>query len=217
MSAVAANTDAETIRVFIVRHGQTDHNVAKILQGHLNTPLNSTGRSQAKKAGKKFEHFQFDSIYSSDLTRCRDTAQLVVESLENPVDIKFTELLRERNMGIMEGKYLHEAIAFAEMEGKNFRDYGEADHEFIQRIAKILNKALTENKTKKNVLLVSHGGTIRSFLKILKYDNKDVSIYNTSVTVVDFNRHDFNIFEVKTVGDTKHLGEGVFKVDSRVR
>lgn len=218
MAGVEINTDDQHIRIFIVRHGQTDHNVKKILQGHLDTSLNSTGENQANLVGQRLKDLKFDSMYSSDLTRCKNTANAILTNSSNPVDsIHFTNLLRERNMGIMEGKYLNDAIAYAEKEGKSFRDYGEDASLFVERIAKIINQILLENKKNKNVLVVSHGGTIRTFLKILQY-KEDLVVYNTSITVVDFDRHDLNKFEIKVIGNTNHLGEGEFKVnDTRVR
>ena len=54
------NPDPEIIRVFIVRHGQTDHNVQKILQGHLDTDINETGKEQAEIVGKNLSKITID-------------------------------------------------------------------------------------------------------------------------------------------------------------
>ena len=57
------NPDPEIIRVFIVRHGQTDHNVQKILQGHLDTDINETGKEQAEIVGKYLPKFRLIILY----------------------------------------------------------------------------------------------------------------------------------------------------------
>lgn len=156
-------------------------------------------------------------MYSSDLKRCRATATTIQTHLIKPVDITFSSNLRERHMGIIEGKKLDEAIEYAKKDGKSsYKDYGETSHALVDRIQTQINKILEENKQNKNILVCSHGGTIRTILKILNF-KKDIIVYNTSVTIIDFNKKDFNDFKIIKVGDTKHLG-GDFEVeDMRVR
>ncbi len=63
------------MKLYIVRHGETDHNINKIIQGHLNTPLNSNGIIQAQKIANRLKDINFDIIYSSDLSRAKTTAE----------------------------------------------------------------------------------------------------------------------------------------------
>lgn len=182
------------------------------------TELNEQGLAQAELAGEKFKDYPIDAIYSSDLKRCKGTASTIQKHLSSPVDITFSSNLRERNMGVIEGMKMQDAIEYAKKDGKSsYKEYGESSHALVSRIQKQVNKILEENKHHKNILLCSHGGTIRTLLKILKY-NEDIIVYNTSVTIIDFNKEDFNDFKIIKIGDTKHLGEGEFKVsDTRVR
>lgn len=72
------NKDPNVLRLFIIRHGQTDCNKQKILQGHLNTTLNAEGVEQAKACGARFANVQIDGVSSSDLTRCVQTTNEIV-------------------------------------------------------------------------------------------------------------------------------------------
>lgn len=78
------NEDPDVVRLFVIRHGQTEHNVQKILQGHLDTDLNHVGLEQAEKLGHylKERHIDFDSVASSDLKRCMQTIKVILEQMD---------------------------------------------------------------------------------------------------------------------------------------
>ena len=69
--------------IYIVRHGQTNYNDKKIVQGWLNSELNESGIRQAKNVADKLEGVLFDTIYSSDLNRAYNTAKIIAENLPN--------------------------------------------------------------------------------------------------------------------------------------
>ena len=123
------NEDPSILRLFVIRHGQTDANVKKILQGHMDTELNVTGKEQAHKLGQylsKDRNIEFDKVYSSDLKRCQETIKTVLSQFQERVKVETTEGLRERCMGVIEGMYLKDAEAYAKSRGvPSFRDFGE--------------------------------------------------------------------------------------------
>ncbi|KAL6937641.1 hypothetical protein ACO0RG_004157 [Hanseniaspora osmophila] len=234
MSYYSSNTNSEITRIFIIRHGQTDHNIQKIFQGHRDIPINQEGFEQADKLGeflKNKKHItSFDKIYSSDLIRCKQTLGEILKNVtvkDKDKDIEYSQALRERYMGIIEGMHLDAAEKYALENGKtSFRDYGETLDEFHKRLSgKIVD--IFENDISdehiNNIAIISHGGAIRNILHWLDkindyYDNKHkVVVYNTSVTIVDFNNKT-KTFEIKEVGNTDHLGEGQFVVqDTKLR
>lgn len=212
-NAIIPNTDPEVTRFFFIRHGQTEHNVKKILQGHLNTSLNETGRDQASKMARALSGFPMDRVYSSDLTRCQDTATALASSLNIPEsEIIFTEELRERHMGIIEGMHIEEAISHGQKHGKHYREFGETTQEFDTRLAKYLNQLKEETSGLANVAVVSHGGTIRSVTRVC--GKTEGVVYNTSITIIDLKDGKWNVV---VVGDTQHLGEQLRVTDQRVR
>ena len=84
----------KTCTIYLVRHGETDNNVNDIIQGQMKgISLNTTGKDQAKLAALKLKKIKFDAIYSSDLLRAKQTAQII--NLEHNLAIKTHKALRE--------------------------------------------------------------------------------------------------------------------------
>ena len=87
--------------LLLVRHGETDWNAEGRLQGHTDRPLTDYGRRQAQQLAEELEREEIDAIYSSDLARARETAQIVGERLALPVELD--PELREKDWGTWEG------------------------------------------------------------------------------------------------------------------
>ncbi len=90
-------------RLWLVRHGETDWNAAGRVQGHTPTELNERGREQAREIGRRLKGRRFAAVWSSDLPRAYQTAQLLVESASFSLEIERSEQLRERSFGRYEG------------------------------------------------------------------------------------------------------------------
>ena len=73
--------------LLLVRHGETDWNADGLLQGHTDRPLSDYGRGQARQLAEDLEGEGLDAIYSSDLSRARETAEIVGERLGLPVEL----------------------------------------------------------------------------------------------------------------------------------
>jgi broad specificity phosphatase PhoE len=86
---------------YYLRHGETDYNVQKILQGHSDIPLNATGREQAQKAAQILARHPIDRIIASPLLRAAETAQIINTVLQKPIN--YDDRLKERNFGLFEG------------------------------------------------------------------------------------------------------------------
>ncbi|MFH0873933.1 MAG: histidine phosphatase family protein [Candidatus Komeilibacteria bacterium] len=87
---------------YLIRHGQTEHNVKNITQGHSDSPLTAEGIRQAIELGQRLKSVKFDAVFSSDLLRAKRTAELI--TLERHLEVKTRHLLRERSYGRFEGK-----------------------------------------------------------------------------------------------------------------
>src|SRR3989344_4287192 len=87
---------------YIVRHGQTDWNKKHLIQGQTDIPLNEEGKLQAKGLAAELRNTHFDAVFSSDLTRTRQTAEIL--ALERKLAVETRKALRERTFGKLEGK-----------------------------------------------------------------------------------------------------------------
>ena len=152
--------DEGVLDIYIVRHGQTQWNLEKKLQGSTDNPLNETGKKQAQELGQKLAGVKFDHIYSSGLQRAKDTAAAFASS--TPV----TPLvqLNERSFGKFEGIYEddRDAVKFAEF-GKRVTvlDDSLEGGESLQSQANRVKTAVADIRKKHaqgNIAIVAHGG-----------------------------------------------------------
>ncbi len=148
--------------IWLVRHGQTDWNVARRYQGQSDIPLNAVGIEQARQLAKKLINEKFDAIYCSDLIRAQKTAQIVAEVLHMP--IQNDQRLREICKGIWEGLSFDEIqIQFAEdfLQGNLDPVYsrtpgGESVAEVAQRAAEAVSEYAARYPAGR-LLIISHG------------------------------------------------------------
>lgn len=191
--------------LYLVRHGETDWNVKKIIQGSSDIPLNAIGEQQAKELGKKLRHTHFDLIFSSDLLRAKRTAELI--KLERALEIQAKEVLRERNNGIFEGvSYEEYNKNFGELINKlqdmtieqrwntKFHPEIESDQEIYLRINPFLRELCIANPGK-NILVVAHGAILRSFLAHLDQKYYDLGFENTGYVKILSDGIDFEVVE----------------------
>ena len=92
-------------RLFLVRHGETVDNAAKILQGQRQGELNKNGIEQARQTAERLKDEKIDVFVSSDLKRSIDTCRIIANA-HGVNDIVTTPLLRERDWGGFTGKYI---------------------------------------------------------------------------------------------------------------
>ena len=155
----------------VIRHGQTAENLKGILQGHLNTPLDSVGRLQAFNAAERLADEKFDFIFCSDLLRVKETAAIIGEKLHlSPV---FQPELREWHLGELEGqecsslweRYPEVMNAFKFDDGQDVQvPGGETKYQFFSRISGYLD-FLAENCSGKRILIITHGGVMRAIFR----------------------------------------------------
>lgn len=172
----------------LVRHGATDWNFDMRAQGHFDQPLNDEGRRQAQRVAERLGAERWDAIYSSDLSRTRDTAAAIAARAGLPVHLD--PGLRERNMGSVEGMTLRDrrmrygTVDWRELPGV------ETDSELRQRAAETLGRIAAQNMGKR-VVCVSHGGTLSAFIGLITDGKLRKMHRNTSVTLVRWDGRDF--------------------------
>jgi probable phosphoglycerate mutase len=154
-----------TTRICIVRHGETDWNLEKRIQGHTDIPLNATGRAQALATAYNAGHHRFTAIYSSDLSRAMDTALAVAE--REGLTVRPLPQLRERHYGIFQGITAAEGAALypdaydhyiTRDPGYDF-ETGESMLSFASRVAQGIDW-MVRHHAGETVCAVSHGGVL---------------------------------------------------------
>ncbi|MDP1645752.1 MAG: histidine phosphatase family protein [Thiobacillus sp.] len=152
-------------RICIIRHGETDWNVEKRIQGHTDVPLNETGRAQALAMAFNAAHQRFHAVYSSDLLRAIETAQALAQ--REGLEVTLLPQLRERHYGLFqgmtadEGAALHPA-AYAHYVARDLNydfETGESLRRFAERVADGIDW-LVRHHSGQTIAAVSHGGVL---------------------------------------------------------
>ncbi|MBU2101577.1 histidine phosphatase family protein [Patescibacteria group bacterium] len=204
------NKENELCTIYLVRHGESEANVNKIVQGHTDSPLTKKGEEQAREVAEGLKDIKFDAIYSSDLDRTRRTAEII--KLDRDIEIRTSSLLREKFFGIFEGKNHSEYIETLKDEFEKFDKHLnieerwrhkahpsiESDKELLDRFSDCLRKIAIKHLGER-VLVVAHRYTIRMFLLHLgfgKHENlKDGALKTGGYAVLEFNGKDFVVEE----------------------
>ena len=190
---------------YIFRHGETDWNKERRCQGHTDVALNQTGISQAQELAKKVKELNLGVIYSSDLSRAKETGSIVASHSDIP--IIFEPRLREMSYGEAEGMFFQDAInLFGEELWQQLQSFkkendhvgfpgGETRKIARDRFLNIVYEIIKE--TDHNIIgLSTHGGALRNVLQsFLPEDHPILPIPNCVVYELIFHGEE-NIFTV---------------------
>ncbi len=160
------------MRLYIIRHGETEWNKEKRLQGQCEVPLNEYGRELARITGQALSDTRFDIIYSSPLSRAYETAQIIAG--EREIEIIKDDRLKEISFGVAEGVPKDE-------QGENFKDFffapekyvpsegGETYEELVKRARDFIENIIyPQRNTDNSVLIVAHGAMNKALMLVLK-------------------------------------------------
>jgi len=156
---------------YLVRHGETEWNRTRRIQGQADVPLNRHGQTQASLLGGRLGDTAFSAVYASDLSRAVNTARLVVG--ESEAEIAPVPELREIAYGEWEG------LTFAEVEARDPEGFaermlrqndrytppgGENVHQFVARVRRFHDRVRERHGSGERVLVVGHSGSILALL-----------------------------------------------------
>jgi probable phosphoglycerate mutase len=203
--------------IYLIRHGETQANLNKIVSGHFDSPLTEAGEDQAKIRGQELKAIAFDAVFSSDLIRAKRTAELI--ALDRKLAVQTHKLIRERFFGHWEGrpegeflKDNKELIALrktlSDSQKPHFKySFGyESDADIAARMITFLRE-IAVGFAGKTVLVVAHGSIMRATLMHLGFARQEElpagSIENTGYVVLESDGVDFFLKETKGINKAK--------------
>jgi broad specificity phosphatase PhoE len=195
------------VKIYFVRHGETQYNIEKRMQGFCDSPLTDRGIAQAKAVGKGLADIEFTAVYTSESQRVLDTAKHAIGHLN--LTINPDSRLKEMNFGVLEslleseikeryGDILERLFTLKDLHMS--APEGESYSQLFTRTTSMINDIVQKHKDEGgNILVFSHGVTIGNYLmqltKMSEYPHHD----NCSVSVVRYYNDDF---QVEKIADT---------------
>jgi len=195
-------------KIILARHGESELNAKKIIQGHLDSDLTAEGIVQAHLLALEIEKlFKIEKIYTSDLRRAYKTAYTIADRLG--LEIQQDSRLREMSFGDWEGRSYHE------IHGEKFKNWlmnplkyhlenQEPHEQFFNRLNSIWQEIL--NSKEKEILVVAHGGTIQGLICIaLEIGLQNLWAFkhtNASFSLLEYQNKKP---QIKILNYTKHL------------
>lgn len=156
--------------IILIRHGETEWNSQKRMQGHSNSDLSEVGRGQIQALGELMKNVSFDHIYSSDSLRTSQTAEAITQYSGHT--LQFDQRIREKNLGVFEGltsteaKERHpEIYRLFKTAGANYViDEGESTQQLLERALEF-SEEIRLRHPQERVVMVTHGGVVRVLMK----------------------------------------------------
>ena len=195
------------MKIYLMRHGETDWNKEGKLQGSADIPLNENGIRLAQETAQALKEIPFEAVYSSPLCRARKTAELM--RLERQIPIFEDARLKEMSFGRYEGnsiyqaahdaenplyKFIREPENFKAQDGENFSDVIARAQNFIDEVL------LPAQKEYSTVLITAHGAFIRCFIRCIESRPLSefwggIPLKNCCVTVMELQGMNIKILE----------------------
>lgn len=198
------------MKMYFLRHGETNENKNKFYYGKLDVSLNEKGIEQSKIAGEGLRDIKFSRIYTSERKRTKETAEHALEKLD--LNVIVDSRINEMDFGKFEGKsYVEIQKEFPreyEMWNNNWKEFappsGESYKDFYSRIESFMNEIIS--KSDENVLIVTHGGVIRTIYCYVLGGSMDLywkfASENCDVSIV---KYEYGNLFIDSITHVKHI------------
>lgn len=209
-------------KIIVVRYGQTKWNVGQVFRGTADVPLNETGKKQAESLAQALSSYKIAAIYSSPLSRARETAEAVAK--KQGLKFKISDLLLDINYGKWQG-LPHEEVA--KKWPKIYKLWHEAPHQVKfpkgeslddvrKRVEKFLERAVLEHQ-RETIAAVSHRVAIKVLLcAALGIDNShfwQLKQNTASFSIIEYESGVFSLACLNEICHLKEIAGGLDKVD----
>ncbi|ABV61657.1 histidine phosphatase family protein [Bacillus pumilus] len=182
--------------ICLVRHGETDWNAAKRIQGRTDIPLNDTGKWQAEQTGLYLKDAHWDVVISSPLTRAKETAHLILKHVDAPL-VLMDDFI-ERDYGDAEGMSFEERQKlFPNKQYPNMEPLETIQDRMVEGIEKV--RAAYPNQ---QVLIVAHGAAIHALLTTLADEHlclENTRLVNACLNYVEWKDGKWKVLDYNVV------------------
>ncbi|VVC71947.1 2,3-bisphosphoglycerate-dependent phosphoglycerate mutase [uncultured archaeon] len=200
------------LRILLVRHGETDHNVAGLIDGHGHGKLTRKGVAQTKALAQRLRREKIDAIYTSDLERSHQTA-LALAKFHPHLKIVVTRLVRERMFGAFEGQNFMAFVKRYPTYMKNSKriqnvktsgQLRKRAKRFLEFLVRTYDKNVAKTTT---VLVVGHGVFNNALIAALTNTGVNRPWFQQDNTCVNLLERDnvFGCWVIRYLNDTRHL------------
>jgi probable phosphoglycerate mutase len=204
------------LQVYLVRHGETQWNAERRIQGQSDSPLTAKGEHQAWQVGERAKTLGITHIIASDLGRTRRTAEIIAEACG--CEITFDARLRELDMGVLESRHI-DSLTDEEEGWRRQMVNGNAegripDGESMQELSERMHASLAaclDLPKGSRPLLVSHGMAlgclVSTILGLPAWAERRLRLRNCSISRIDYQQSAWlaSGWVVETAGDVSHL------------
>jgi probable phosphoglycerate mutase len=205
------------VRLLLIRHGQSEGNAARCIQGQAEYPLNALGREQARRLAQRLaaEHDGIAAVYTSSLGRAVETAEILAQAVGAPVIPD--DRLREYDAGELAGLTMEDvreqfpqvyAAWMADVEEWIPMPGSEGNENFCRRVHEVFAEIAARHESDETAVVVSHGGTLGAYLaEIMGLPpgrRHRFHFANASLTIVDLSRRRPRLIQHN---DTCHLAD----------
>jgi len=200
--------------IYIIRHGQTALNAQGIVQGKgIDASLNDFGRKQAAAFYEAYKHVKFDVVYTSSLTRTKETAEAFIKAgIPHIADSNLDEISWgevEGNSGFTDNSEMFEELLGQWRGGNVYYKFegGESPFDLQQRQLKFLERLKASSE--KLILIATHGRFIRAFMcTLLDRPLSDMEMFDhTNLCLYKVNLMSDGTFEIEQHNNQEHLTE----------
>lgn len=197
------------MKIYLIRHGETDWNLQGRFQGREDIPLNETGIKQAQRCGEAFRGETFQAVITSPLIRAKKTAQIIAECVDIDTVIIEKDII-ERDFSKVSGMTPKEREAFyasGEIDDK------EPFEDLCKRMLSCIKK-YAEQYREGSIIMVSHGASINSVLASLSGGTTGtgkIILKNTCINIIKYNKNQINL------GEYNLSVEEYLKIKNKVR
>ncbi len=170
------------MKIYLIRHGQTDWNNKGLIQGHTDNKLNKVGKNQAKEISSKLKGIKIDKVFCSPLSRAEETLNIIKSQIGIDLDNIVMDGIIERDFGELEAM---EVEVFYRIKDYSVLNDYEQNNQIEKRVNDSIENIINNSKEEDSVLVCAHSHVIKAFLVSNFKEDYDYSIKLSNCCILE--------------------------------